>query len=317
MAAYYTFEDLSGGRPDDTKTDNPYHDLITSCKNDPAEIQKRYNNHRTNRNAQQKDKLLASDFPGVTIDQILAKLESPQQNPGYVDPRHCLVFWARPPARAKALIAETQQALKEVAPNLWLMPQDNLHMTALEVVHSLTEPEIDALVAQIRPHAETITDWTAEHRCRLVKPMVSFDAQALALSWLPAAGEPSQGTSNDKSDEYTYHHLRRDLFGLASGTGVTVASRYVIPSAHLTIGRFIDKSDFELPDGSVDREKVAKLVEKIEKINASLKEKYWPKEGEKTVEGGEWVVGDEKGLDFRKGTLWYGGGESVRLGRGA
>jgi hypothetical protein len=27
-------------------------------------------------------------------------------------------------------------------------------------------------------------------------------------------------------------------------------------------------------------------------------------------------VGEERGLDFRKGTLWYGGGETVRLGVG-
>lgn len=122
MAAYYTFEDLSGSS-DHPKTDNPYHDLIESCNNDQAEIQKRYDNHRTKRNAQQKDKLLAEDFPGVTVDEILAKLSDPQQYPDYQDPRHCLVFWARPTERVKAVIKEVQEMLKTVAPNLWLMPQ--------------------------------------------------------------------------------------------------------------------------------------------------------------------------------------------------
>lgn len=65
MAAYYTFEDLSGST-DHPKTDNPYHDLIESCNNDQADIQKRYDNHRTKRNAQQKEKLLAEDFAGVS-----------------------------------------------------------------------------------------------------------------------------------------------------------------------------------------------------------------------------------------------------------
>ena len=269
-----------------------------------------------NRNGQQKEKLLAPDFPGVTIDEILAKLENPQQNPGYEDPRHCLVFWARPTTQVKAMVAEIQQALKKVAPSLWLMPQTNLHMTALEVTHSLTAPEIDALVEQIRPHAESITDFTHDHRCRLVKPMVSFDAQALALSWLPASNEPSRGDRSAEADNYTYHHLRRDLFSLVSGTGVKVASRYVIPSAHLTIGRFITKSDFETQNGSVDRQKVAQLVEEIEKINGWLKEKYWPKEFEYAKAGSEWVVGEERGLGFRKGQLWYGAGETVRLGKG-
>lgn len=36
MAAYYTFEDLSGSTSTGTKTDNPYHDLIESCHNDPV-----------------------------------------------------------------------------------------------------------------------------------------------------------------------------------------------------------------------------------------------------------------------------------------
>ncbi|KAF7185544.1 hypothetical protein HII31_13041 [Pseudocercospora fuligena] len=294
MAAYYTFQDLSGALSNGTKTDNPYHDLIESCNGDPAKIQERYNNHRVNRNAQQKENLFAKDFPGVTIDEILMKLENPDKYPGYEDPRHCLVVWARPTANVKKLIVEVQSRLREVVPNLWIMPQDSLHMTALEITHSLTAPEIDALVEQIKPHAESITDYTATHHPRLVRPTVSFDAQALALSWLPATGK--------EGDDYTYHHLRRDLFTLASKTGVIVASRYVIPSAHLTIGRFINKED--TPDG--DHEAISKLVHKIEEINA------WLQDCED-----EWIVGEEKGLDFRKGTLWYGnGGETIRLGRG-
>lgn len=295
MAAYYTFEDLSGAHDEKVKkTENPYHDLITSCHNDASQIQKRYNTHRVNRNTQQKTKLLAPNFPGITIDEILTKLENPQKYPNYTDPRHCLVFWARPTSRVKRLIASVQGRLKEVMPSLWIMPQESLHMTALEIAHSLSAPEIEALVEQIRPHMETITDFTLTHHPRLVKPVLNFDAQALALSWLPAA-------TGREGDQYTYHHLRRDLFSLAAKTGVEVASRYVIPSAHLTIGRFIAKDD--VPDG--DGEKVARLVAKIEEINAWLGEC-----------GEEWVVGEECGLDFRKGPLWYGAGETVRLGRG-
>ena len=102
MAVYYTFEDLSGSDANATKTDNPYHDLIESCNNDPYQIQQRYSTHRTNRNAQQKSTLLAKDFPGVTVDSILAKLENSQKFRNYQDPRHCLVFWARPTATSSA-----------------------------------------------------------------------------------------------------------------------------------------------------------------------------------------------------------------------
>ena len=58
------------------------------------------------------------------------------------------------------------------------------------------------------------------------------------------------------------------------------------------------------------------MVKKIDEINAMLKEKVWPEAGGDVKEGSEWLVGQEKGLDFRKGTLWYGGGEPIMLGKG-
>ncbi|KAK3652120.1 hypothetical protein LTR56_005251 [Elasticomyces elasticus] len=312
MAAYYKFEDLSGeSTPNDS--DNPYDGLIEACSSDPAQIQTRYNTHRNNRNAQQQAKLLSPDFHGVTIDEILAKLEDPTIEPGFKDWRHCLVFWARPPVKVRELIGKVQEKLLDVAPRLWTMPSENLHMTALEITHSLTASEIDGLVEQMLPEARDIADHTLQHRARLVKPLLSFDAQALALSFLPAAGEPGVPAHDDS---YTYHHLRRDLHAKASAAGVKVASRYVIPSAHLTIGRFITKSDFETSDGAVDHAKVERFIERIESINEWLQAEYWPSEDSIKV-GGEWVVGEEKGLDFRQGALWYGGGgETVCLGQG-
>lgn len=332
MAAYYTFEDYSGSTADGVKTDNPYHDLIESCKNDSvrpfinacrsssltskqAQIQSRYSTHRTNRNTQQKQKLLSPDFQGVMPDQILTKLEDPAQFPGFQDHRHCLVFWARPPQAVKNLIQKVQARLREAVSHLWLMKPESLHMTALEVTHSRTAAEIEDLVQQIGTHAGEIANFTYTHRARVVKPVVSFDAQALALSYLPADGEAGR---SKEEDAYTYHHLRRDLFSLVQDkAGVKVDSRYVIPSAHLTIARFIQTSDLEGVDGKVDQGKMKKLVDKIEEVNAWLEKEYWSKSADSEIrEGGEWIVGQEKGLDYRKGTLWYGGGETLRLGKG-
>ena len=136
-----------------------------------------------------------------------------------------------------------------------------------------------------------------------MKPVVSFDAQALALSFLPAAGEPGRSLEDD---QYSYHHLRRDLFAQAHAGGVKVGSRYVVPSAHLTIGRFIKAQDFDM----------AELMRVVDEINAWLEKEFWPTENG-IKDGGEWVVGQEKGLEVRKGTLWYGsGGETVVLGEG-
>jgi hypothetical protein len=192
------------------------------------------------------------------------------------------------------------------------MPPDCLHMTALEVTHSLTAEEIDRLVEQMLPSVPEIADHTNTHRARLVKPVVSFDAQALALSFLPAAGEIGRTI---EEDAYSYHHLRRDLFDKVQNAGVKVASRYVVPSAHLTICRFVTKKGFGTEDGNVDRAQVETLVKTIEEINRWLERDFWPG-GSSFANGGEWIVGKERGLDYRKGTLWYGGGETVYRRKG-
>lgn len=200
------------------------------------------------------------------------------------------------------------------------MAPDNLHMTALEVTHSLTEEEIERILVTLSAKVSDITDYTLDHRARLIKPMLSYDSAAIALSFLPAAGECLDGGRTLPEDDYTYHHLRRDLYELCKESGVAIASRYTVPSAHLTIGRFITQADFSTKDrdGSVipDPEKLRNWIEVIEGINLWLQDEYWPRSSGTISSGGEWIVGKEKGLDCRKGTLWYGGGETVRLGKG-
>lgn len=61
--------------------------------------------------------MLDKDFPGVSIDPILLRLNDPTIEPGYVDPRHCLVFWGRPTQQIKDLIDRVQRELLTVAPS--------------------------------------------------------------------------------------------------------------------------------------------------------------------------------------------------------
>lgn len=194
-------------------------------------------------------------------------------------------------------------------------------MTAMEVIHSLTAPEIEHLVSVLRPACEAIADFPMTHRARLIKPMLSYDAAAVALSFAPAAGESLGPGRRKVDDDYTYHHFRRDLYGLIQDGGVKIASRYVVPSAHLTIARFNSPNPFgdEPADAQVgkDMKKRKHWIKEIEMINNWLESEYWPDEGDEPISpGGEWVVGEERGLDFRKGRLWYGGGETVYLGKG-
>jgi vesicle-fusing ATPase len=185
------------------------------------------------------------------------------------------------------------------------MPQDCLHITALEMTHSKKAEEIQQLVATMRDKIPSITNYTHEHRIRLIKPMIGFDASALALSFVPAAGEGLTSGRTIEDDKYTYHHLRRDLFSLCKDTGVSVDSRYVVPSSHLTVGRFIDRKDFDNA-GEFDPRKMQALVEKIENINAWLQKEFWPEHNDGRIpDGGDWVLGQEQGLVCRMGTLWY------------
>lgn len=153
--------------------------------------------------------------------------------------------------------------------------------------------------------------------------MLTYDGSALAISFLPVAPQSvgvngavhgtgtevdNKGTGEDEIREaYTYHHLRRDMWSLFHEAGIPVASRYVVPSAHLTIARFVSTED-TATNRVPDARKMDVLVRKIEEVNGWLEREYW---GEK----GQWAVGQEVGLVFRKGTVWYGGGETAKQGQ--
>jgi len=313
------FEDLSGTAT--PMTSNPFDGLINACHGDPKLIQERYNAHRLTRNTQQREKILGQDFRGWLLDEYLVKLEGPQKDESFVDPRHCLVFWGRPPQKVKNLIDVIQSKLKDAAPDLWLMPLEKLHLTVMEVAHSKTQDGITALVEALKAHSREIADHTLTHRARLIKPLLSYDSAALALSFVPAAGESASHGRTAEDDKFTYHHLRRDAYDALTDAGVQVGSRYVVPSAHLTIARFNTPNVFggDPLDGNVtlDMKKRKHWINEIELINKWLEAEFWPEaQGDLIKAGGEWIVGEEKGLDFRHGTLWYGGGETIYLGEG-
>jgi hypothetical protein len=210
--------------------------------------------------------------------------------------------------------------------DLWLMPAHRMHLTTLEVAHSQTPEVIEGLVSTLRPAIPDLTGLSYTRRARLVKPLLSYDLSAIAVSFLPAAGEkvvspppapphpadiPHPGIpdgATGETDRYTYHHLRRDVFEKARASGVDIASRYVVPSAHITLGRYLTQEDHNTP------ELRERWIRTIEDINNWLEKEVWPaKDGEFI---GEWIVGQERGLDARCGALWYGGGRTIMTGEG-
>ncbi|OQD85120.1 hypothetical protein PENANT_c011G05513 [Penicillium antarcticum] len=287
--------------------DNPFQVLIAESNDDPAQLQLRYETHRMNRNEQQRTKIIAEDFPGWSLDEILMRLDGPAKEEEFLDPRNCLVIWARPPPHICDIISFVQSELKDVAPSLWLMPAENLHTTILEVAHSLTETQIDDLAQTLKTSTaitlSQLSDHPISHQSRLLKPMVSFDSSAMALSFAPAAGESSTDQSSGHDDQYTYHHLRRDIFDMVRKAGIPVASRYIVPSAHVTIARFITQDGFQV-SGHVDHSRVKMLVDKIGEVNKKLETIYWPQTDGNQPAKGEWVVGQDKGLVIRRGRLW-------------
>lgn len=197
------------------------------------------------------------------------------------------------------------------------MPTHRLHATVLEVAFSKTPEEIAAIVSTMRPSFAPIVNYTHTHRSRLVKPTISYDLSAFALSFLPAAGEAglsppptalddAQGVT--QGDEYTYHHLRRDIFDKVQEAGIEVGSRYQVPSAHITLGRYLNHDDHDTPG------KRKAWVEAIDEINAWLEKEIWDEQDAEFI--GEWIIGQENGLMARSGPLWYGGGRTITLGEG-
>ena len=126
---------------------------------------------------------------------------------------------------------------------------------------------------------------------------------------------------------WTYLHLRRELYDRVS-KHVEINGRYVLPTAHITVARYIRQLQ-----GIGEAES---LVRVVENVNLWLKNRVWSRSevGDAIREGqqqigpeaehggmkdswrtdsdeewrgaGMWTVGEECGLDLRTGPCWYG-----------
>lgn len=203
------------------------------------------------------------------------------------------------------------------------MPLNHLHITTLEIASAQTAAEIERILILLKQDLalEEIVNYPCYHEARLIRPMVSFDNSAIALSFVPAPSEEVPNHCSVKHNDYTYHHLRRDLYDIVASSNHPIACRYIVPSAHVTIARFITQEGFLLENNTaeqriMDVKIVSLLVKTIESINKGLKMKYWHADDESGPSNGEWIVGQDTGLELTKGRSWYGNGDKVLVGEG-
>ncbi|KAJ5791315.1 Ribosomal protein L44e [Penicillium psychrosexuale] len=288
------------------KAENQFQQLITVSENDPKRLQLAYEVHRSKRNALFRSQICQKGFCEWNEDDILSKvLEAEKGLTDYVDPRHNLAFWARPPQHIRDLVYKIQQEIGTlIGPGLWLVPPHHLHMTTLEIRSALRGPEIDEITSSLKMSGVVaeLANYTLTHRARLVKPVISYDTSAIALSFVPAAGEEDTSDYNGKHDQFTYHHLRSDLYNIVTESGCPIAARYTVPSAHITIARFIAPGGPKeiKPDSPEEFEKKKfQLIDRIEDLNHELRSNMWRRLGDPSQR--QWVIGHEKGLELIKG----------------
>lgn len=266
-----------------------------------SEILNDYTTHRLNRNGQKKAELEAT--LENTIEPLLKGIVKDNEPPEF-DYRNCITIWARPTDAVKdlaekiqavfvsaldpenlagdnSLTSPTHAVVKDPAHGpIWVMPRDCQHMSVLEIIHSATPLEVENLLQDLKPNLRQILH--LNRSTTLCRPLVCFDASAVALTFIPIDTDP-----------YTYTHMRADIFDRVSQS-VPIESRYQVPSAHITLIRFVEK---------ITGDKVKLFLDTIDRINRKLEHS--------TV---TWTVGSEHGLSCRCGRIWYGGGWTEHTG---
>lgn len=284
-----------------------------------------YEKHRRTRNAAKFTELATSHK--VSPDPILSGLVLDNKPPEF-DPRNCITIWGRPPAHVMDLIANVQSRLvQSLNPHLvhkqachiprdwtdktnkgplWLMPRECLHLSVLEIIHSAPVESVLTNLDLLRPYINELLN-PIDNAPVLMRPLVCFDSSALALTFVPIDHAIQKLPhskfgidATEKEARYSYTHYRASLYETVTNVaGVNVESRYQVPSAHVTIARFIK----ELSPDAIDS-----LLSEIEKLNQWLDAEY--SDPSKFA----WRLGQERATECRYGRIWYGGGASEGQG---
>lgn len=270
-----------------------------------AHVRSLYAEHRSRRQDEQRLRLLeaASNIGqhGLMPDARLASEQARLD-----DPRLGVTVVARPPAHIFQAIRELQDevaALVQATPSAkalsgalyWMAPPSFLHMTVVEWVSA----EIGN-AAQVRHVVDTLQGKGAEaldaltglyaHTVCLVEPTVSFDAAAIAISFLPASSDAPEG-----AHDYAMYRTAKikQVQDIAAKYGLPAPKpRYLLPSAHITVARVCRPLH--------ENSSIPFLVEGLDRITRSWHERHgsslrWP------IHACQ--------LEVMHGQVWYGGGQ--------
>ncbi|QVM10260.1 hypothetical protein D8B26_004920 [Coccidioides posadasii str. Silveira] len=163
-------------------------------------------------------------------------------------------------------------------------------MTHLKAIYSQMGTD---LLREMLNYPAVLATGSGQKRARLGKPMLVFDKVGVAIGFVPT-GE----------DQYTYHHLRTDLYGMALRSGVKMDTCYTACTAHITLDRFVSTTTFDSDSDEGTQKHIENWIRTIQCINQEVKDQCWTDEW-------DWVVDEERGLEIQMGMLKFGRGTNA------
>lgn len=201
----------------------------------------------------------------------------------FVDTRYGAVLIARPPHNISSMFQWVQRRLQNIFERynlinaLWISEPEKFHISLLEITSNESENHLLTLVESLKPFLHSIHG-RIRNDIRLGKPRLSFDRNAIAVSWIPFNVIGSDGTV------YNHLKLRGDLLEACKVAGFRPVMRYANLSAHCTIARFACNCN-DIPLG---------LIDELSKLAFCLPNLEW------TINPGD--------VKLLYGACWYGSG---------
>lgn len=214
---------------------NPFSDILQSLETSVTAEHVIYANTRNTRQQAQRQILLTTRQ--FSRDETLANVE---HDAGYEDPRHSIIFIARPESVLRSIVQLQQRIVQIFVENgvaetsLWITPSEKLHMTLMDLVSCVPRETVEDLLPCVNVSA-IMGQVPQQSKCTLKDPMLMVDGTALALSFLPTG----------KENEDSHIRLRSQLWDGCHQCGTTPAMRYVSMSAHITLLRFLENVTLE------------------------------------------------------------------------